>query len=157
MAETESGPNLRSVARLAAVQALYQMDISGTGVDTVINEYETHRIGKEIDGAQYGKADRKFFRAIVEGVLKNQTDIDPVVNGILDADWPIFRVDSIIRAILRAGAFEVTYRKDVPVKASINEYLNVADAFFGAEEKRLINAVLDKVAREAGREVRAKS
>lgn len=143
-----SGLAGRSAARLAAVQALYQMDIAGAGLDSVIAEYETYRIGQEIDGERYVAADSAHFRAVVSGVVAEQRPIDRTIDEILADSWPLARIDSILRAVLRAATFELMGKRDIPPRVIINEYLDVADAFFDTEEKRLANGVLDRVARD---------
>ncbi len=139
--------NQRGAARLAAVQALYQMDVGGTGVLEVVAEYETHRLGQEVDGEQYLKADASWFRSIVAGVVRDQEKLDPLVRSSLLEDWPLSRLDTTLRAILRAGAFELTERRDVPVAVIVTEYMEIALAFFGDEEPKLVNAVLDRIAK----------
>lgn len=140
--------NQRGAARLAAVQALYQMDIGGTGVLEVVAEYEAHRLGQELDGDTYLKADASWFRSIVSGVVRDQTKIDPVIRSSLQEDWPLSRLDSTLRAILRAGTFEVLERKDVPVAVIVTEYVEIARAFFEEDEPRIVNAVLDRIAKQ---------
>ncbi len=140
--------NQRGVARLAAVQALYQMEIAGTDVADVIAEYELFRLGKELDGEQYRDADPAWFRDLVAGVVTDQRTIDPMVHRALTASWPLKRVDSILRAILRAGTYELMRRKDVPARVAISEYIDVARAFFEDDEPRIVNGVLDAIARE---------
>ncbi|MBA3039577.1 MAG: transcription antitermination factor NusB [Alphaproteobacteria bacterium] len=140
--------NQRGAARLAAVQALYQMDIGGTGVLEVVSEYETHRLGQEVDGETYLKADASWFRSIVAGVVRDQTVIDPMIAGALQDDWALSRIDSTVRAILRAGVFELLERKDVPVPVIVTEYVEIARAFFEDEEPKLVNAVLDRIAKQ---------
>lgn len=140
--------NQRGAARLAAVQALYQMDIGGAGVLEVVAEYETHRLGQEIDGETYLKADASWFRSIVAGVVRDQARLDPMVRGALQDDWPLSRLDSTVRAILRAGTFELLERRDVPVPVIVTEYVEIAKAFFEDEEPKLVNAVLDRIAKQ---------
>ncbi|BCH53935.1 N utilization substance protein B [Agrobacterium vitis] len=140
--------NQRGAARLAAVQALYQMDIGGTGVLEVVAEYETHRLGQEIDGETYLKADASWFRSIVAGVVRDQTKIDPLIRQALQDDWSLARVDSTVRAILRAGTFELLERKDVPIAVIVTEYVEIAHAFFQEDEPKLVNAVLDRIAKQ---------
>ena len=140
--------NKRGAARLAAVQALYQMDVAGVGILEVVTEYETYRLGKELDGAQYLVADAQWFRAVVSGVVENQKNIDPVVHGALTDDWPLSRLDSTLRAILRAGTWELTAKRDVPVAVIVSEYVDIAKAFFDGDEPKLVNAVLDRIARK---------
>jgi transcription antitermination protein NusB len=138
----------RSAARLNAVQALYQMDVSGTGVDTVFAEFESHWIGKEIEGDSYNPAEVAFFKDIVSGVLADQRAIDLHVDAALTKGWPLRRVETVVRAILRAGTYELRKRKDVPVRAIISEYVDIAAAFYDRDEAGLINAVLDTLARD---------
>jgi N utilization substance protein B len=140
--------NQRGAARLAAVQALYQMDVGGTGVLEVVAEYEAHRLGQELDGDTYLKADPSWFRSIVAGVVRDQVKIDPLVRSALQEDWPLSRLDSTLRAILRAGTFEILDRKDVPIAVIVTEYVEIARAFFSEEEPRIVNAVLDRLAKQ---------
>lgn len=140
--------NQRGAARLAAVQALYQMDVGGAGVLEVVAEYETHRLGQELDGDTYLKADASWFRSIVAGVVRDQTAIDPMIRQALQDDWSLSRMDSTVRAILRAGAFELIERKDVPVPVIVTEYVEIAQAFFSEDEPKLVNAVLDRIAKQ---------
>ncbi len=140
--------NQRGAARLAAVQALYQMDIAGSGVLEVVAEYEAHRLGQEVDGETYLKADASWFRSIVAGVVRDQTKIDPMIANALQVDWALSRIDSTVRAILRAGTFELIERKDVPVPVIVTEYVEIAQAFFPDDEPKLVNAVLDRIAKQ---------
>ena len=140
--------NQRGAARLAAVQALYQMDIGGSGVLEVVAEYETHRLGQEVDGETYLKADAAWFRSIVSGVVREQTHLDPLIGQALQDDWALSRLDSTVRAILRAGTFEIVDRKDVPVAVIVTEYVEIAQAFFADDEPKLVNAVLDRIAKQ---------
>lgn len=140
--------NQRGAARLAAVQALYQMELSGTGVLEIVAEYENYRLGQEIDGEQYLKADASWFRSIVAGVVKDQRALDPIIADSLIEGWPLSRLDATIRAILRAGVFEIIERKDVPIAVIVTEYVEIAHAFFDEDEPKLVNAVLDAVARK---------
>jgi len=140
--------NKRGAARLSAVQALYQMDVGGTGVLEVVREYELHRLGKEIDGDQYREADAAWFRAIVSGVVEQQKQLDPLIRSALLEDWPLSRIDSTLRAILRAGTYELVNRRDVPVAVIVTEYVDVAGAFFDEDEPKMVNAVLDRLAKK---------
>ena len=144
----------RSAARLAAVQALYQMDVGGTGVLEIVAEYETHRLGQEIDGDTYLKADASWFRSIVSGVVRDQRQLDPLIGTALQDDWALSRLDSTVRAILRAGTFELKERKDVPVAVIVTEYVEIAKAFFEDEEPKLVNAVLDRIAKQVRTDIR---
>ncbi|NLS03119.1 transcription antitermination factor NusB [Rhizobium sp. P32RR-XVIII] len=140
--------NQRGAARLAAVQALYQMDVGGAGVLEIVAEYEAHRLGQEIDGETYLKADPAWFRSIVSGVVREQLRLDPLIASALQDDWALSRLDSTVRAILRAGVFELLDRKDVPVAVIVTEYVEIARAFFEDDEPKLVNAVLDRIAKQ---------
>ncbi len=139
--------NKRGSARLAAVQSLYQMEIGGTELADVIAEFESFRLGREIDGDTYREADPAFFREIVAGVVAYQRDIDPRVHDTLAEGWPLRRIDVTLREILRAGTFELMKRKDIPARVVIAEYVDVAKAFFVEDEPKIVNGVLDKLAR----------
>ena len=142
--------NQRSAARLGAVQALYQMDAGGTTLPAVIAEFEAHRLGKDVEeGEQLRPADRPFFRALVGGVVKAQRRIDPVIHAALPETWPLKRIDLTLRAVLRCGVFELLSRPDIPARVVINEYLDIANAFFSGDEPGLVNGLLDRVARDA--------
>lgn len=144
-----SGGLPRSSARLAAVQALYQMDLAATDVDKVITEFTLHRLPDAGRGEGIHGADPVFFSDILRGVVRRQRDIDPAIDQTLATGWRLFRVDSILRAILRAATFELLERPDVPAKVVINEYINVAKAFFNDEEPKVVNGVLDRLAHDA--------
>jgi N utilization substance protein B len=150
-AQTESAlmanVDQRSAARLAAVQALYQMEVSEKGLKETCTEFESFWIGNEIEGAQYKDAEIAFFRDILTGVVSAQGPIDRLIDKTLATGWPLARIDSVMRAILRAGAYELKHRTDIPARVSIKEYVDVAGAFFGPEEAGMINAVLDGLAR----------
>ena len=139
--------NQRGAARLAAVQALYQMDLGGASLPDVLAEFESYRLGKEVDGEQYRDADFAFFRDIVGGVVREQQTLDPIVHTTLTAGWPLARIDVTLRAILRAGSYELSGRNDVPARVVIAEYVDVAKAFFEGEVPALVNGVLDAIAR----------
>jgi len=138
--------NQRGAARLAAVQALYQMDIGGATLPEVLAEFESYRLGKEVDGDQYRNADPAFFRDIVTGVVRDQAVLDPVVHTTLSDGWPLARIDVTLRAILRAGAYELSSRADVPGRVVIAEYVDVAKAFFEDDVPALVNGVLNSIA-----------
>ena len=138
----------RSAARLAASQALYQMEVAEIGLPEVLAEFESHWIGQEVEGDQYNPAEIGFFRDIVGGVLKDQVAIDRAVDEALAQGWPLKRVEALMRAILRAAFYELQSRSDVPARVAIKEYVDVAGAFFGPEESGMINAVLDNLARK---------
>jgi N utilization substance protein B len=138
----------RAASRLAATQALYQMDVAAKGINEILAEFETFWIGKEIEGEQYKPAEVEFFRDILNGVLDAQIAIDRLIDTTLAAGWPLARVEAVMRAILRAATYELRKRKDIPARVVITEYVDVAAAFLAREETGMINAVLDKIARE---------
>lgn len=140
--------NKRGAARLSAVQALYQMDVGGATLTDVLAEFEAFRLGGELDGEQYREADPTWFRDLVKGVVAEQRLLDPLIHKALVADWPLKRIDTTLRAILRSAAFELLRRKDVPARVVITEYIDVAKAFYEGDETRLVNGVLDRIARE---------
>jgi transcription antitermination protein NusB len=140
--------NKRGAARLAAVQALYQMDIAGTGLNEILTEFESHWLGSDVEGAQYLPAEAAFFRDIVSGVLREQTKLDPQIDAALARGWPLKRIEAVLRAVLRAGAYELACRRDVPARVVMSEYVDVASAFVDKDETGMINAVLDQLARE---------
>ena len=138
----------RSAARLAAVQALYQMDVTGKGIVDILAEFEAHWIGREIEGAEYKPAEIAYFRNILEGVLADQIAIDREVDTTLSEGWPLKRIEAVMRAILRAGDYELRKRADVPARVIVSEYVDIAGAFFERDEAGMINAVLDALARK---------
>jgi N utilization substance protein B len=146
-AKDERKANRRGAARLAAVQALYQMDIAGTPVNDILAEFESHWLGREVEGSQYLPAEAAFFRQIVEGVVEAQRRLDPMVDHALAGGWPLKRVETVLRAVLRAGAWELEARRDVPARVVVSEYVDVANAFLDGEETGMVNAVLDALAR----------
>ena len=137
----------RSAARLAVVQALYQMELTGVGVDTVVDEFRNFRFGQQLEGAELTEADAPFFADIVRGVVARQVAIDKQVNATLAEGWRLSRLDSILRALLRAATFELTARKDVPARVVIDEYVDVTSAFFNGPEAGFVNGALDRIAR----------
>lgn len=140
-------PIAKSAARLGAVQALYQMDLAASDLGETLAQFATRARGDDFDDGQCGEADYKHLREVVEGTVREQALIDVTVDKQLDKDWPIHRVNAILRAVLRAGAFELMFKENVPAKVAINEYVNVASAFFDKEEPALANAVLNALAR----------
>ncbi|MBZ6075001.1 transcription antitermination factor NusB [Microvirga puerhi] len=141
-------PAERSAARLAAVQALYQMDLSGKGVIDALAEFEAFWIGREVEGIEFQPSDNEFFRNILSGVVDNQRAIDVKIDKALAAGWPLKRIEAVLRAILRAGGYELMYRKDVPARVVITEYVDVTHGFYSDDEPGLVNAVLDTLARD---------
>jgi N utilization substance protein B len=139
----------RSVARLAAVQALYQMEVSGAGVDSVIREFSEHRFDRDVEGERLAAADESFFAELAKGVVSNQAKVDQGIVKRLASGWRLERLDATARAVLRAGAFELMYRPDVPTEVVINEYVEIAKSFFEGPESGFINGALDAIARDA--------
>lgn len=139
------GHQERSAARLAALQALYQLEITGNAPDDVIEEFVEHRFGR---GSENGtpKHDEDFFSDLVHGVLKHQVEIDRSIAKALAQGWTLSRIDSILRALLRAASYELVARSDVPVKVVIDEYVELARDFFDGDEPGFVNAVLDRLA-----------
>jgi N utilization substance protein B len=144
----ERKANRRGAARLAAVQALYQMDIAGTPLNEILAEFESHWLGSEVEGSQYLPAEAAFFRDIVTGTVREQRRLDPLIDAALSAGWPLKRVEALLRAVLRAGVFELDQRKDVPARVVVSEYVDVAHAFVDRDETGMVNAVLDTLARQ---------
>ncbi|MEM9221290.1 MAG: transcription antitermination factor NusB [Pseudomonadota bacterium] len=141
--------NKRAVARLAAVQALYQMDVTGAGAQDIVKEFELFRLSQELEGETLRAADLNWFDGLVSGVVKDQRAIDAAIDEALKEGWPLARIDLTLRALLRAGVFELMHRPEVPLRVVISEYVEVAKAFFGGDEPRLTNGVLDRIARGA--------
>jgi N utilization substance protein B len=139
--------NRRGAARLAAVQALYQMDIAGTDLDDILAEFESHRLGGEVDGDKYLPAEAAFFRDIVRGVVADQRKLDPAIDQALSKGWPLKRVEALLRAVLRAGCYELASKTDIPARVIVSEYVDVANAFVDRDETGMVNAVLDMLAR----------
>jgi N utilization substance protein B len=146
MSAHQSDRASRSGARLAAVQALYQMELTGQGAEEAVFEFVEHRFGREPETGMAGGIDEAFFGQVVRGVPDHQAEIDAAIAKCLSVDWRLSRIDSILRAILRAAAFELIAARDVPAKVVIDEYVDVAHAFFTADEPSFVNAALDKLA-----------
>ena len=125
------------------------MDMTGIDLNDVLAEFKSHRLGQEVEGEQYCAAEADFFRDLVEGVVREQRNLDPLIDKQLAEGWRLSRVDSILRAILRSGAFELSDRNDVPARVVISEYVDVAHAFFGEDEPKVVNGVLDRLAHAA--------
>jgi N utilization substance protein B len=138
----------RSQARLAAVQALYQMDLAETDLAAVIEEFKAHRLGSELENGTAAQADPEHFAGLLKGVVRRQREIDPMIDKQLAEGWRLTRIDSIVRAILRAAAFELMELEDVPARVVISEYIEVAHAFFEGDEPKVVNGVLDQLARK---------
>lgn len=138
----------RSAARLAAVQALYQQQMEATPLARLLNEFHQHRLGMEIDDAQFAEAEVDFFDDIVSGVDARRAEIDALLAARLAEGWSLARLDKTMLQILRCGAYELIARVDVPAAAAIDEYVDVAKAFFDDREAKFVNGVLDAVARD---------
>jgi transcription antitermination protein NusB len=147
MSQTRS--RSRSAARLAAVQALYQQDMEGTPVARLLKEFHDHRLGATIEDELYHAAERDFFDDIVTGADARREEIDGLISERLAAGWTLERLDRPMRAILRAGAYELIARPDVPVGSVISEYVDVAHAFFDRRESGFVNGLLDAIAKHA--------
>ena len=138
----------RRLARLAAVQALYQLDHNpGLGAEAVIREFIRDRLGREIDGEVYGEADAELFADIVRGVADARERLDETLSAALSEEWPLGRLKTILRLILEAGAYELAHRPDIPPRVTMSEYVGIAHAFFAGSEPGLANGVLDRLAR----------
>ena len=138
----------RSVARLAAVQALYQMEASGVGVEAVVREFVDHRFDTDMEGERLAPADEAYFADIVRGTVKDQAAIDQAIARRLAQNWRLERIDATLRAILRAGAFELLARSEAPTEVVIDEYVEIAKSFFEGPEPGVVNAVLDGIAQD---------
>jgi N utilization substance protein B len=145
---TETRSISRSAARLAAVQALYQQDMEGTPVPRLLHEFHEHRLGATIEDATYHVAERDFFDDIVTGADARRDEIDTMISARLAQGWTLERLDRPMRAILRAGAYELLARPDVPVGSVISEYVDVAHAFYDKRESGFVNGLLDAIAKE---------
>lgn len=137
--------NKRGSARLAAVQAAYQMEIAELGALEVIKEYEACYLSKEIDGHQYREADTQWFRRIVLGVVEQQIIIDPILHKYLPEDWSLARIDSLLRAVLRAAVWELKNCKEIDSLIILNEYMDITKAFYDNKELKLVNAILNNI------------
>jgi len=148
MARRAGAALTRSAARLAAVQALYQMELSEQGVDQVVDEFRAHRLSLDVEGQSLAKADAKIFADITQGVVARQVEVDRALDGCLALDWPLARLEAILRALLRAAAYELVARGDIPARVVVSEYVDIAMAFFGESETSFANGVLDRLARD---------
>lgn len=146
--QTKTRSRSRSAARLAAVQALYQQEMEKTPIPTLLHEFHHHRLGATIEGVEYEDAEVDFFDDVVSGVDARRDELDGLIAARLPADWPIHRLDRPMRQILRAGAYELAARIDVPTGSVISEYVDVAKAFYDKKEAGFVNGILDAVARD---------
>jgi N utilization substance protein B len=144
----ERRANRRGAARLAAVQALYQMDLAATPLHEILAEFESHWLGREVEGDEYLPAEAAHFREVVGGVVADQRKLDPLIDAALVKGWPLKRIETVLRAILRAGAYELDRKPDVPARVVVSEYVDVAHAFVDEDETGMVNAVLDQLARQ---------
>ena len=150
MASSVSSPGIdsrrrRSVARLVAVQALYQQDMAGTNIPKLLNEFHVHRLGEEIDGDQLAAADIDFFDDLVSGALARRDELDGLIADLLQQGWSLARLDRLMLQILRCGAYELVARADVPAGAIVSEYVDIAHAFYPKAETGFVNALLDRM------------
>ena len=145
------GRQARSVARLAAVQALYQMEVSSAGAEAVIREFGEHRFDRDLEDMTLAGADEPFFADLVRGVVAHQREVDAAVAKRLAQNWRLERIDATVRAILRAGTYELTHRADVPTEVGIDEYVELAKSFFEGPEPGFVNGALDGVAQDVRR------
>lgn len=141
----------RSAARLAAVQALYQHTMEEIPIPQLLHEFHMHRLGEQIDDDQFADADVDFFDDLVEGATARLAEIDGLIEGKLASGWSLTRLDRTLHQILRAGTYELLARRDVPVGSVINEYLDVAHAFFDSKDTRFANGLLDAIAKDVRR------
>ncbi len=139
----------RSAARLAAVQALYQQEMEGTPTAQLLHEFHDHRLGATIEGATYAEAEQSFFDDLVSGATERREEIDTLISARLAEGWTLERLDKPMKAILRAGTYELIARPDVPLASVISEYLDVAEAFYDKREKGFVNGLLDAIAKAA--------
>jgi N utilization substance protein B len=138
----------RRTARLKAVQALYQIAMTGIPAETAIVEFVAHRLAEPIDGQTLPEPDSKFFAELVRGAADERSDLDAMIAAVLKEDWTVERLEATLGAILRAGAWELSNRQDIPPRATISEYTDVAGAFMGERETSLVNGVLNRIAAE---------
>jgi N utilization substance protein B len=138
----------RSVARLAAVQALYQMEVSSAGVEAVIREFTEHRFDRDVEGMTLAAADEAFFAEIVRGVVAQQRRVDAAIVKRLAENWRLERLDATVRAMLRCGVYELEHRPDIPTEVVIDEYVELAKSFFDGPEPGFVNGALDGVAQD---------
>ena len=147
MTNLPSRAQSRSAARLAAVQALYQLEMEGTPLRVLLHEFHNHRLGATIEDVEYADAEIDFFDDLVAGVDARRGEIDSLIADKLAKGWSLDRLDKPMRQILRAGTYELLARKDVPTGTVINEYLDVAHAFYDKRETNFVNGLLDAVAK----------
>src|SRR3569832_1724943 len=145
---TATRSKARAAARLAATQALYQHEMEGTPVAQLLHEFHQHRLGATIEDAEYAEAEVEFFDDVVKGARARQEEIDAIIKGKLSSGWSLERLDRAMRAILRAGTYELLARPDVPAPVVVTEYVDVAHAFFDKREAGFVNGLLDAVSKD---------
>ena len=148
MSSASARSRSRSAARLAAVQALYQHEMEETPIPRLLHEFHQHRLGATIEGAQYADAEVDFFDDLVSGVHARAAELDALISARLAQGWALARLDRPMRQILRAGAYELVARADVPTGSVISEYVDVAKAFYDRKEAAFVNGLLDAVAKD---------
>jgi|TARA_R110002072_G_scaffold49863_19_gene135041 N utilization substance protein B len=137
----------RRATRLAAIQALYQIEITNVAGNAVVAEFLQYRLREDLDGITLGRIDETLFQAIVLGVREQQEELDDMLTAVLADGWKVERLESLLRLILRAGTWELSNRLDIPAKAAITEYVDIAHGFFTGREPAMANGMLDKIAR----------
>lgn len=142
-----AGTAPRSAARLAAVQALYQVEMTGASVESVLAEFLDHRLDEEVDGLSLATADRRLLDELLRGTVAERDALDDMLAAVLDENWTVERLETLLRIVMRAGAFELSRRPQVPARVVVAEYVDLAGAFFGGKEPGLVNGVLDRLAR----------
>lgn len=145
-AESPAGSARRSAARLAAVQALYQMELTGGTPEAVLQEFLDHRLGENLEGLSLGQADQALFGDLLRGVALEAEALDDMLSAVLVEGWPVERLETLLRIILRAGAYELGFRLEIPARVTITQYVNLAQAFFEGREPGMANGVLDRLA-----------
>jgi transcription antitermination protein NusB len=148
MSQTPARSKSRSAARLAAVQALYQKEMENTPLPLLLTEFHNHRLGATIEEVEYADAEIDFFDDVVKGVDARRDELDALISARLAKDWSLERLDKPMRQILRAGAYELVARIDVPTGSVISEYVDVAHAFYDKRESGFVNGLLDGIAKD---------
>lgn len=148
MSRTAARTKARAAARLAAVQALYQHEMEGTAIPALLHEFHHHRIGATIEEVEYAEADVDFFDDVVKGANARQAEIDKLIEAKLSSGWALDRLDKPMKAILRAGTYELLARNDVPLGAAISSYVDVANAFYQRREAGFVNGLLDAIGKQ---------
>ena len=151
MAQTSARSRSRSAARLAAVQALYQQEMEKTPLPVLLHEFHMHRLGATIEDVEYADAEVDFFDDLVSGVHARSAELDGLIEARLAADWSLARLDKPMRQVLRAGAYELVARIDVPTASVITEYVDIAKAFYDKREVAFVNGILDAIAKDVRR------